>query len=478
MKKSITLIQPRHSYAPDTGIGHIYMPNSLMTIGAQMHEAGYDVDLYDLNIEKAEVKSNIVGINLLAGSHISEVQNIISAIRQGYGNDIKVVLGGQILAPGRDIKHQKAPGWSYNTGITSEQFHKLFGHNVYNGMVTDTLLKILDIPHLPAAKDISLSYMYNKIGVQASFGKDKMIQYMQQEMPLYVSQGCAMNCSFCAAMKGTPEEYRDPHKTKEDFLHLLDMACGYEISELSFYMTNLDVFQSPKKLFAFAKMIQEARAEYPYINVKLRWLAWVSYFNKAYNYEEHGEYLIEELKKAWFTTVWFGIDGVSREVWRWINKPQNTEKQVLDALENCKKANLTPEALMVFGHPVDTEQSLTDALHFMQWAQQEYGAIPRPHVARSFFPHNDGWNHPDYKWAIDAMMQNPKLFQALDFTALPSYLTHFYLTDKQRDLLKNHMIEMTKIPGNTTQLIESYDVFDLDSEIEAKRHRNMWKYDR
>ncbi|MBP7061995.1 hypothetical protein KBA84_04250 [Patescibacteria group bacterium] len=128
---------------------------------------------------------------------------------------------------------------------------------------------------------------------------------------------------------------------------------------------------------------------------------------------------------------------------------------------------------MVFGHPVDTEQSLTDALHFMQWAQQEYGAIPRPHVARSFFPHNDGRNHPDYKWAIDAMMQNPKLFQALDFTALPSYLTHFYLTDKQRDLLKNHMIEMTKIPGNTTQLIESYDVFDLDSEIEAKRHRNM-----
>ncbi|MBP7061993.1 cobalamin-dependent protein [Patescibacteria group bacterium] len=109
MNKAITLIQPRHSYAPDTGIGHIYMPNSLMTIGAQMHEAGYDVDLYDLNIEKAELKSNIVGINLLAGSHISEVQSIISAIRQGYGNDIKVVLGGQILAPGRDIKHPKAP---------------------------------------------------------------------------------------------------------------------------------------------------------------------------------------------------------------------------------------------------------------------------------------------------------------------------------------------------------------------------------
>ncbi len=109
MKKSITLIQPRHSYAPDNGIGHIYMPNSLMTIGAQMHEAGYDVDLYDLNIEKSELKSNIVGINLLAGSHISEVQNIISAIRHSYGNDIKVVLGGQILAPGKNIPYSKSP---------------------------------------------------------------------------------------------------------------------------------------------------------------------------------------------------------------------------------------------------------------------------------------------------------------------------------------------------------------------------------
>jgi len=56
---------------------------------------------------------------------------------------------------------------------------------------------------------------------------------------------------------------------------------------------------------------------------------------------------------------------------------------------------------MVFGHPVDTEQSLTDALHFMQWAQQEYGAIPRPHVARSFFPDVQG-----IVWFSSYMMYN------------------------------------------------------------------------
>lgn len=472
MPKDITLIQPRHSYAPDTGFGHIYMPSSLMTVGAQLQAAGCDVDLYDLNLEKAQINTDVVGINLLWAPYIPEVKKLIDRIRKDFGNEIKIVLGGQVLKPGRDVKHPDAPNGWYNTGITPDQFQKLFGHNVYNGMQTKTLEYILSIPQLPAMQDTSLKDMYDNLWDM------RLQEYMLYEIPLYVSQWCAQKCSFCAAVKWTPEQYRDMDAIEIDMDYLLTKAELFGIEKLNFYMTNLDVFQSPKQLFAFAKMIQEVRSKHLNVLVNMRWLAGCAYFNKAYYYEQDGEYLIEELKKAWFTTVWFGIDGISREVWKGIKKPQNTEKEVLIALSNTKKVGLTPEALMVFGHPVDTEKSLAEALRFVQWAQEEYGAIPRPHVAKAFIPGNDWRNHPDYKWAVDHLLYNPTLFQALDFTALPSYLTHFFLDDRTRNLVKEYITEMTKIPGNTTQLVEPYDYKDSSEQREEKRKKNLWKYDR
>lgn len=470
MQKSITLIQPRHSYAPERGLGHVYMPNSLLTLGAQLQQVDCDVRIYDANRGLTPIHTNVVGINLLGAPYIPEAQKLIKDIREFYNDDIKIVLGGQVLAPGKNIKHPDAPWWVYNTGITPEQFRKLFGHNVYNGMISETLQQVLNIPRIPPATGVSLIAMYHELGDK------RLYAYMKWEIPLYVSQGCAMNCSFCAAVKGVPEEYRQLHTIRTDLVYLLNRAVDYKLGQLSFYMTNLDVFQSPKKLFAFAKMVQEVRKNHPDIDVKLRGLAGVGYFNKAYNYQENGEYLIEELKKAGFTTVWFGIDGVSREIWKGIKKPQNTEKQVLDALRNCKESGLTPESLMVFGHAIDTQKSLEEALHFVQRAQQEYGAIPRPHVAKPFVPWNDGRNHPTYQEPIDLIMDDPRLFQALDFTAFPSALTH--KNWDQRELVRKYVTEMTKVPWNTTQLIEPYDFLDIERQLASKKAKNLWKYDR
>lgn len=167
---------------------------------------------------------------------------------------------------------------------------------------------------------------------------------------------------------------------------------------------------------------------------------------------------------------------MSRDIRKGIKKPQNTEKEILDALNNCKEAGLIPETLMVFGHPVDTEKSLQEALQFVQRAQQEYGAIPRPHISKSFVPGNDGRNHPDYERPIQQMLQKSHLFQSLDFTALPSFMTH---PDRDlRRLVRQYVTEMTKIPGNTTKLVEPYDFFDTNQELEGKKYSNLLKYDR
>ena len=42
---------------------------------------------------------------------------------------------------------------------------------------------------------------------------------------------------------------------------------------------------------------------------------------------------------------------------------------------------------MVMGHNgIDTPKSLEEALQFTQWAQQEFGAVPRPQAVKPYIP--------------------------------------------------------------------------------------------
>ncbi len=74
------------------------------------------------------------------------------------------------------------------------------------------------------------------------------------------------------------------------------------------------------------------------------------------------------------------------------------------------------------------------------------------------------------------MIAKSALFQALDFTALPSFMTH---PDRDfRQMVREYLIKMTNIPGNTTQLVEPYDLFDGKEILETKKYQNLLKYDR
>jgi hypothetical protein len=146
------------------------------------------------------------------------------------------------------------------------------------------------------------------------------------------------------------------------------------------------------------------------------------------------------------------------EIWKGIKKPQNNEKDILDAIRISKeKYDITPELLMVFGHVgVDTQESLSHAYEFVEAMVDKYGAVPRPHVAKAFIPGSDGRKDPKYEKEVDLLIQNPHLFQSLDFTALASKLTH---PDKTfRNLVNYYYLEMCKIPGNTTLPILPYDI--------------------
>jgi hypothetical protein len=166
------------------------------------------------------------------------------------------------------------------------------------------------------------------------------------------------------------------------------------------------------------------------------------------------------------------------EVWKWIKKPQNNEKEIIDSIRLSKeKYNITPELLMVFWHIwVDTETSLHNAYAFVETMVDKYWAVPRPHVVKSFVPGSDWWTNFDFQNKINFLIQNPKLFQSLDFTALASNFTHPNPAFKR--LVNDYCLAMCALPGNTTLPIIPYDIWDSKSILDSKRKENIGKFDR
>jgi len=465
----IDLVQPRHNYAPKEGAGHIYMPTSLLTVGARLLNAGVDVTFHDENIKPLEVSSDYVGFNLLGAPYIPEVIKLQEKIRQEQGEKTFLV-GGQVVS-----------------GLSPNQLERLFGSSTHNGNDDSMLTKVLGIDDLGidekalvSPEKTSLIPAYERLDV------DVMKEYISREFSFYVSQGCEKACSFCGAdrtfknslsgkTKKVSERYRDIGWLENDLNYLVHKAKSFGLGELQLYMSNLDVFQTPQQLLRFAYAVQEVQRSNPNFRIGLHGLATVEYFLETRKVMPKS---IEELINAGFHTVGFGVDGWGKKEWAALRKGHNTEEGCLEAIRSAREDfGITPEILMVFGNPRTTEEkTIREAYRVTEMVVEKYGAIPRPHVSKDFIPGNDGWISPLYESQVELLLGHPESFQSLDFTALPSPLTH--PNERIRELATEYFLKMCKLPGNTTKYVKPITPGLSPLELEAVKRFNEGHFDR
>jgi len=454
--KPIDLVQPRHNYANPPEVeryGQIYLPTSLHTAGARLLQAGVDVKVYDENIRPSTISSESVGVNLLGAPYIPEAISIQRRIHNERNGSLNLILGGQVI-----------------NGISQEQRMQLFGQNSVNGNDDSELSRALGIDEraLPKPESTSLIPIYEQIS------DEDMKEYLSREFSLYVSQGCKFACEFCAAARTSKEIYRDINVLEEELSYLVKRAERLGLNKLDIYMSNLDVYQSPDQLLDFARVCKNIKKQNPNFSLNLRGLATVDSFLHARATKREA---IEELREAGFDTVGFGVDGVA-PVWKAIKKGHNTEAKCVEAIRSARQDfGITPELLMVFGHAgIDTAETLQMAYAFTQDMAEKYGAIPRPHIAKSFIPGNSGWLKEENAAAIKLLIEHPEAFQCLDFTALPCALTHPDCSI--RELAAEYYLKICSIPGNTTKPVKPIVPRMSEQEIFEVKKYNAGRYDR
>lgn len=464
--KKILLIQPRHNYAPhysENKIGHIYMPTSLLAAASIFLAIGVEVEFIDENIIQSDLNHNLVGINLLGSPYIPIALEIEKRLKLKYDNDFLLLIGGQIVS-----------------GLSQVDMYSLFSPQTINGNSYKNLSKYFNVKEetIPKVENLSFQDVYNLID-------EKIFKlYLENEFGFYLSQGCKYSCSFCAAKRTIilsdlgiknreVEVFRNIDLALADLEFLIKKAINFGIKKIQIYLSNLDLFQNPQNLFPFAEGVVKLTKKYHPLKIKMRGLSTSRSFIKAHI---RYPYVIKEMVKAGLFQIGFGIDGATPKVYKETRKPQ-TVKESLDAVKISRESyNITPETLMVFGHNnKEDEKALELAVVFCKDMQEKYGASPRPHVAKDIIPGNDGWFNPSNRNILEQFYKNTFLFQNLDFTAVPSPITH--PNPEFRSLVTKYYKMVCDLPNSLTQYVLAELPDMSESELKSVRLHNQGRYD-
>lgn len=458
--KKIQLIQPRHIYAPKDirKYGHIYMPTSLITIASVLNEAKVPFEIIDENLTSNYELNSIVGINLLGAPYIPIVKEFESRLKKKFKKNYTLFIGGQIV-----------------NGLSNLDFNRLFGKNTFNGNNYNILFSFFN-KSIPEILENKLSH----IPIFDKISDEYMKLYLGKEISLYLSQGCKYSCTFCSAQRTKDvngikvikkEIYREVALVSKDLRYLINKAKQFNYNKLTIYISNLDLFQSPKMLEIFVTEIERIESLNNF-KIDFRGLATVASFLKLYKINIE---LLNRFKKIGLSRVGYGIDGATAEVYKKTKKPQ-TSKMCLDAIELTHKLGITPETLMVFGHNnKEDENSLKKAVDFCKIMYEKYNSFSRPHISKDIVPGNDGWNYGGNIEILNQFYDDILLFQNLDFTALPSKFTH--PDEEFRELVSKYFIEICNLPNSLTQYVKPYNKNHSYDEKNKTQKFNEGRYD-
>ena len=447
--KKISLVQLPYLYARNgkKENGAVALPTPILTVASRLHAAGLSHAFFDENRKPYSYdNADVIMLNLHGSPYIPEVIAFERRIREEArraGKEVSFILGGEIASR-----------------LTREQFFRLFGRDTINGNDDATLAAALgkEARGLASAEKVSLIPVYERLG------DEELRFYLSRNISFFLAQGCKFSCTFCSAKRTRRdpetgqltiqrESYKNIGLIEAELDYLVQRASTGRLKKLIFYLSNLDLFQTPSALGEFAKCVLAIRKRYEHFTLDIRGLATVDSFLKL---EKIQPRIIENLVQAGLGRVAFGVDGITPAVWKKIGKSHNfsgfdekeKDSKAKMAIRIAKEYGITTELLMLFGHNgADTEASMQYAISFTREMMDAYHAIPRSFIAKDVVPGTEAWYDPKNKAVVETLIGHPELFQALDYLAVASPLTH--PDEKFRNQTNRFFFENAKLAART-----------------------------
>jgi hypothetical protein len=401
---SIVFVELQYPY----GKPRVFQSGSLVAIASWFIALQYKVSVLDFNIHSQN--SDLAEMILSNASHVCisltgtpYVPDAIAFAKKMTKKGVSVVIGGQ----GAE-------------SLSQHQFDTLFsGTNAIRIAHESEVANIFPIEGV-RLNVFNVSYAH----AWETLDEKSIVTYLTNEMTLIISQGCMFKCSFCAAKKNRGEIFRNLEYFESDLHYIALQAKRRGISQIRFYASSLDFFQSvmvekkegtttiEQMLQSMARVRKETG-----IDIQTRCLSTMQSFLIAC---KRISSLGSLLHDAGLYRIGFGVDGSDPLVWKSQKKNHNKPHQVIECIETTKQFGVCCEVLMVVGFSSDTVSTLYQNIVSAFRYSKHPNVILRAYMAKSAAPGNDGWNEDFAR----PFLEDPTRFQQIDYCAFASSITH------------------------------------------------------
>lgn len=349
-------------------------PLGIMTIAAVLENAGYKVEILDLNFLSRKgfsweqlkesikgKKPDMIGITCTTPAVINVLQ--IADMIKSINSKIFVAVGGphasamprDLLTIGESIDVVVIGEGEY----TSLELLKFLQNKIeledIKGIAYREDGKIILTPARPYIENL------DELPLPARhlfpyLNKYYFVGHCYNKLPvtsMITSRGCPHNCDFCTqAVFGRKYRTRSAEHVVAEMEELIKK---YGIKSI---MIVDDTFTLDKKrVYTICKLIRNKK-------LSVSWLCYAGI-------QEVDKDLLIEMKKAGCYQIYYGIESGSQKILNMMNKGITVE-QIRSAVRDAKEAGLEVRGQFMFGYPSETSEEIKRTINFAKELDLDY----------------------------------------------------------------------------------------------------------
>ena len=419
-KRRVVLIQPSHSW----GRKEAGLPSVLTNLGARLMAAGMEVELVDLRVEGDPLRNGVwqhqpvleklwgadyIGITVIGPSYINVVVDLIREIRD-VGMRHPILVGGT----GVDrVSHDDFSRWFAGLGVVHQMSRSDDLRDREDSACIEECLGLAP-GALPTRWEVSALPMLQKT-------PDTVLRhYLRYEFFPFIADGCIYKCAFCIARNGVPERYRAVHLVVEETRFCCEKARQFGYTELSAYVSSLDVLQNPR---AFEVVLAAMRrvADVCGVTLDVRGLATIAFAEKSFRADPD---LPQRLAANGFRAVSIGVDGSDPETWKRQNKGHNSLPKLWRVVDVLQEAGIKVAFFMVVGFPGTPLRVMLLDLWFSLYSALFFGVLIRPYMARTVTPSTTGGVWTVKNPVVRSIQREYRFLEEMEFAMIATPRTH------------------------------------------------------
>jgi radical SAM superfamily enzyme YgiQ (UPF0313 family) len=360
-KQKIILFHPRTCH--DKNYRNFWIPYSVLSVGSQLSNNGYDVEILDNNFKQkghdeivcSLTRPDMVGISAIIGHQISEGLDFATKIKEKFP-EVPILFGGTAptILPEQFFESDcvdvvvRGQGEQTSTEVVEALKDKRGLENIPGISFKDKNGKVVhNSARMPVSRDSFAAYDYSLVNPRDYLRTDneisgKVLNYIS-------SQGCPFGCGFCSEVALYDRKWI-PNSLERIMHEVGELVEQHGANGIKLHDANF--FANKKRVLSFAKEMQKR-------GWNIQWAG--SAHPKNILVLDDNE--LKLVRESGCSRILIGAESGNDEELKYIKKGITTT-HVVEVAQRLGKIGISGGFTVIVGYPGFPEENISRTLEF------------------------------------------------------------------------------------------------------------------